>query len=84
MKNIFCLAVLLCAANFVFSQNRTLVQTAALLMPRTVDDEMPGTRGASVTWHPVQKKYYTAMAGNGAYPMAVFDAKGKRLSDPTL
>jgi len=45
------------------------------------DTDMPGTRGASVIWHPVQKKYYASFAGNTAYPMGVFDAKGKRLSD---
>ena len=28
-----------------------------LKMPKTVDDEMPGKRGACVAWHPVQKKY---------------------------
>jgi len=44
------------------------------------DNDMPGTRGASVIWHPVQKKYYASFAGNTAYPMGVFDAKGTRLS----
>jgi hypothetical protein len=29
----------------------------------------------------VQKKYYAAFAGNGGYPLAVFDVTGKRLSD---
>lgn len=41
---------------------------------------MPGTRGASVVWHPVQKKYYASFAGNADYPLAVFDGTGKRLS----
>ena len=53
-------------------------------MPRTVDDEMPGTRGASVAWHPGLKKYYASMAGNIGYPMGVFDATGKRISPDTL
>ncbi len=44
---------------------------------------MPGTRGACIVWHPVQKKYYAVFAGNGEYPVAVFDAKGKRLSADT-
>lgn len=43
-----------------------------------------GTRGASVAWHPVQKKYYASFAGNISYPMAVFDIKGKRLSPDDL
>jgi len=55
-----------------------------LLMPRTVDDDMPGTRGACVVWHPLQKKYYAAMAGNVAYPLGVFDATGKKLSADSL
>ncbi|MEI9946364.1 MAG: hypothetical protein WDN26_19350 [Chitinophagaceae bacterium] len=55
-----------------------------LKMPKTAEDDMPGTRGASVIWHPVLKKYYASFAGNVGYPMAVFDATGKRLSDDEL
>lgn len=62
---------------------KNLVKTISLLMPRTANDDMPGTRGASVAWHPVQKKYYAAMAGNSEYPLAVFDATGKQLSADT-
>jgi hypothetical protein len=61
-------------------KTKTLKKVAELLMPKTVDDDMPGTRGASVAWHPVQKKYYAVMAGNMAYPIAAFDATGKRVS----
>jgi hypothetical protein len=53
-------------------------------MPRTVDDDKPGTRGATVAWHPVQKKYYAAFAGNAEFPLGVFDAAGKRLSGEDL
>lgn len=60
---------------------RELKKTITLKMARTVDDDMPGTRGGSVVWHPVQKKYYAAMAGNVAYPLSVFDASGKRISN---
>jgi hypothetical protein len=62
------------------AKTRTLKKISELLMPLTADDDMPGTRGASVAWHPGQKKYYAAMAGNMRYPLAVFDASGKRLS----
>lgn len=55
-----------------------------LKMPKTADDDMPGTRGACVVWHPVQKKYYAVMAGNAEYPLAVFDMAGKRISDDDL
>jgi hypothetical protein len=58
----------------------TLKKVLELKMPLTEDDDMPGTRGASVTWHTVNKKYYTVFAGNEGYPFAVFDVRGKRLS----
>lgn len=61
-----------------------LKKTMELKMPKTADDDAPGTRGASVAWHPVQKKYYAVFAGNMAYPLAVFDASGKRLSSDDL
>ena len=61
-------------------KTQTLKQVLELKMPKTAEDNMPGKRGASVTWHPVQKKYYAVFAGNVDYPMAVFDATGKRLS----
>jgi hypothetical protein len=85
MKKItlFLLATLLMAGGTI-AQNRTLKQVMELQMPKTAGDDMPGTRGASVAWHPVSKKYYASFAGNMGYPMAVFDAKGKRLSDENL
>lgn len=64
--------------------SKTLKSTLQLKMPRTVDDDMPGTRGASIAWHPVQKKYYAAMAGNAGYPLAVFDMKGVLVSADEL
>jgi hypothetical protein len=62
----------------------TLKKVTELKMPKTAEDDMAGSRGASVAWHPLQKKYYAAFAGNAAYPFAVFDVKGKRLSDDNL
>lgn len=43
-----------------------------------------GANGAAVAWHPIQKKYYAAMAGNISFPMGVYDIKGKRLSPDDL
>lgn len=60
---------------------RPLKKTQELMMPKTADDENCGTRGASVMWHPDQKKYYAVFAGNARYPSAVFNEDGKRLSD---
>ena len=59
-------------------------QVLELKMPRTADDVKPGTRGAAVVWHPTLKKYYAAFAGNTEYPLALFDEKGKLLSDESL
>ena len=70
---------------------KTLKKTITLNMPgkvyvsyNTGKDSLPGTRGGAVAWHPVQKKYYAAFAGNQSYPLAVFDGKGKLLSDDKL
>lgn len=61
-----------------------LKESMTLQMPRSADSDMPGTRGASVAWHPVQKKYYAAMAGNAGFPFAIFNATGKLLSSESL
>lgn len=70
---------------------KTLKKTIELKMPGKVyvsiatgDDSLSGTRGGAVAWHPVQKKYYAAFAGNKTYPLAVFDVSGKRLSNEDL
>ena len=47
-------------------------------------DREGGANGANVAWHPGQKKYYAAMAGNETFPMEVFDASGKILSPDNL
>jgi hypothetical protein len=84
MKKIFFALFLL----FPFLMNaqlvKTLKKTISLTMPKTVDDSMPGTRGGAVVWHPLQKKYYAAFAGNEGYPLAVFNVTGIRLSGDEL
>jgi hypothetical protein len=67
---------------------KTLKKTIELQMPGiavpskvTGEDSLPGKRGGAVIWHPLQKKYYAAFAGNSTFPLAVFDVTGKRLSD---
>ncbi len=81
---LFAAALLFAVSGQAQTTTKTLKQVLELKMPKTADDDMPGTRGASVVWHPVQKKYYAAFAGNMGYPLAVFDIKGKRLSADTL
>lgn len=46
----------------------------------TGEDSLPGKRGGAVVWHPIQKKYYAAFAGNKGFPLAVFTPASKRLS----
>lgn len=81
MKKILFVLTFFAAATVATAQApKALKKVLELKMPKTAEDDMPGTRGASVIWHPVQKKYYASFAGNAAYPMAVFNAAGKRLS----
>jgi clan AA aspartic protease (TIGR02281 family) len=44
-------------------------------------DRPGGANGANVVWHPGQKKYYAAQGGNAAFPLEIFDEKGKMVSD---
>ena len=84
-KYLLILTAVFCFTNTVTAQTiRTLKKVMELKMPKTIEDDMPGTNGAAVVWHPLQKKYYSTMAGNAAYPLAVFDVKGKRLSTENL
>lgn len=38
-----------------------------------------GTNGGAITWNPVHEKYYSVMAGNGDYPIEVYDESGTHL-----
>lgn len=58
----------------------TLKKVLELKMPLTDEDNMCGTNGASVAWHPLQKRYFASFAGNEGFPLAVFAANGERLS----
>lgn len=74
------------AALLVYSYNATaqvrqLKKVMELQMPKKVGDDLCGTRGASVVWNPLTKKYYAGFAGNSGFPMGVFNMAGKRLSE---
>jgi len=58
--------------------NAQAVKTLKKIITLEITEE-GGANGAAVAWHPIQKKYYTAMAGNSEFPMVVFDAKGKKV-----
>ncbi len=81
MKKILCGFI---AAALLFTTHNTPGQTTRVLK-KTIELQMPGeegSNGGAVAWHPEQKKYYSTFAGNASYPLAVFDAAGKRLSPP--
>lgn len=70
------IAVFNITATTASAQQKTLKEVMKLHI-----DRAGGANAASVAWHPVQKKYYAAQAGNETFPMVVFDANGKKLSD---
>jgi hypothetical protein len=73
------LMMALCPALIASAQEtRELKKVLELVIPRE-----GGARAASVAWHPVQKKYYAAMAGNSSFCLGVYDIKGSRLSLPS-
>jgi hypothetical protein len=81
-RNFFLVFVLiLFAGASLHAQNGILAKVLELNMPKTADNGANGTRGASVCWNPVNKKYYAAFAGNMSYPLGIFSAAGKLLSD---
>lgn len=58
---------------------RPLKEVAILTMPGD-----NGSNGASVVWHPALKRYVASFAGNAAYPLAIFDVMGNRISPDGL
>lgn len=76
--------LLLTSSTLLFASLMTYGQTAKPLK-KVLELKIPregGANAATVAWHPVQKKYYAAMAGNVEFCMAVFDVNGKLLSAP--
>ena len=74
-----------------FHTNAQKPKTTGIQQPKTLKqvltlhiDREGGANAANVAWHPVQKKYYAAQAGNETFPMEVFDANGRMLSDNNL
>lgn len=81
MKKILAILLItaLCASPSAFAQDKLLKKAMELSITRE-----GGQNGGAVAWHPKQKKYYAAIAGNTSFPLAVFDQKGKLLSSPEL
>ena len=70
--------------NHLAAQTAALNKVLELKMPKEKGEDFCGTRGGSVCWNPMTKKYYAGFAGNAGFPMAVFDSKGKRMSADEL
>jgi hypothetical protein len=83
-KLILCCTLFFSIGLFAQTKSKNIKQQITLEMPMPDDSLNKGTRGASVVWHPVFKKYYASFAGNARYPLAIFDAKGTLLSDNNL
>jgi hypothetical protein len=64
---------------FLFSNAQSAIKQLKKVLELKIPRE-GGANAAQVAWHPGQKKYYAAMAGNINHCMGVFDASGKRLS----
>lgn len=73
----FSLAITM-ATNIGIAQTRQLKLVLQLKVPR-----QDGANAGSVAWHPIQKKYYAAMAGNPKHFIGVYDTKGKQLNPST-
>ena len=76
MKKLLLFVMLFSVAVTTNAQNRSLKQVIEFSMPGDF-----GSNGASVVYHPLQKKYYASMAGNADFPFSVFDLKGTLLTN---
>jgi hypothetical protein len=78
MKRIVSVFVLLMAASgfLPLQAQKVLKQVITIQLP-----EGDGSNSAAIAWHPIQKKYYTSMAGNAIYPMGVYNALGKPVQE---
>jgi hypothetical protein len=79
MKKIILSALMLAVTLTLSAQNRTLKKVIEFSMPGE-----NGSNGAAVVYHPLQKKYYAAMAGNADYPLSAFDLKGTLLTNEDI
>jgi hypothetical protein len=80
MKRITLFLLSLCILTIANAQKTTAKRT----LKKVMEIEMPeggGSNGGSVAYNPIAKKYYIPMVGNASYPMAIFDLKGKELTN---
>lgn len=80
MKKFWFLPLIMVLSLFAQAQVSAPLKKVFSLDPQSYE----AGNGACVVWHPLLKKYYSARAGNKEYPLDIFDAKGKRLSEDGL
>ncbi len=96
MKKLLFLSLLMIGVNLSFSQKpkqktskaHSVPSPDAKILSKTMElkihAKIGGSNGASIAWHPLQKKYYVAMAGNAEFPLEIFDESGNSLTDTLL
>ncbi|MBL0146941.1 MAG: hypothetical protein IPP48_15695 [Chitinophagaceae bacterium] len=84
MKRITLMLLSLCVLTIANAQTTKTAAPAKRTLKKVTEIEMPGdggSNGGSVVFHPITKKYYIPMLGNASFPFAIFDAKGKLISE---
>lgn len=78
MKQILSVIVLILSAScfLPLQAQKKLKPVITIQLP-----EGDGSNSAAIVWHPIQKKYYTSMAGNAIYAMGVYDSKGNPIQE---
>lgn len=68
------------AGGFNKGDNSFRIVTAKKVMEIKIPEG--GANGASVVYHPKEKLYYAAQAGNASFPLVIFDESGTVVSPP--
>ncbi len=73
--------LIICATLFLLSTQNSFGQLIDHPKPSLIlqISQTSGTNGASVAYNPDKRLYYAVIAGNGAYPLEVFDGNGNNV-----
>jgi hypothetical protein len=78
------ITLFLLSLSFLTLANAQKTTVAKRTLKKVMEVEIPeggGSNGGSVAYNPIAKKYYIPMVGNASYPMAIFDLKGKEITN---
>jgi hypothetical protein len=76
MKNALLLFLSLAAVHFLSAQAPKANPNAEITL---AFQQSGGTNGSAVAWNPVQRIYYSVIAGNREFPLEVFDEQGRTI-----